>query len=220
MAWMKNRQRCSRAIRAEDKRGFFQVIEQFSGRDYLTAVLAYLAAPTLYEQKPASLVTMSSFGHDLKWLWERYGTSFCMRFEVLSKELNASEENTVVLLYKPDLLLQTLQRPPNHHFLTGMQYPLHVELEAYLAHLQTRYAQGCPYEIGVFLGIPVCDVKEFIQHGGNGCLFGRYWKVYRHPKAAKRLFEHYDQAKRSVITAVLQTKPGEKPPVCRIENLC
>lgn len=199
---------------------FFQVVEQLSWRDYLTAVLAYLAAPTLYEQKPAFLVTMSSFGHDLKWLWERYGTSFCMRFEVLSKELNASEENTVVLLYKPDLLLQTLQRPPNHHFLTGMQYPLHVELEAYLAHLQTRYAQGCPYEIGVFLGIPVCDVKEFIQHGGNGCLFGRYWKVYRHPKAAKGLFEHYDQAKRSVITAVLQTKPGEKPPVCRIENLC
>lgn len=182
--------RCRRCLRWEDCHGvdekpakmqpgnpcggqarFFQVVEQLSWRDYLTAVLAYLAAPTLYEQKP-------------------------------------------------DLLLQTLQRPPNHHFLTGMQYPLHVELEAYLAHLQTRYAQGCPYEIGVFLGIPVCDVKEFIQHGGNGCLFGRYWKVYRHPKAAKRLFEHYDQAKRSVITAVLQTKPGEKPPVCRIENLC
>ncbi|MPN31536.1 hypothetical protein SDC9_179010 [bioreactor metagenome] len=59
-----------------------------------------------------------------------------------------------------------------------------------------RYSKlVCPHELGIFLGFPLEDVKEFITNPYKECLLCGYWKVYHNKEKALKTFKYYDEAK-------------------------
>lgn len=62
-----------------------------------------------------------------------------------------------------------------------------------LEHLKARICNSdeFPHEIGIFLGYPCEDVKGFIDHQGQNCIFSGYWKVYANPELARNLFAKF-----------------------------
>ena len=51
------------------------------------------------------------------------------------------------------------------------------------------YENPCfPHEIGLFLGYPAQDVKEFIINKGQNCKFCGVWKVYSNEQESIRIF--------------------------------
>ncbi len=56
-----------------------------------------------------------------------------------------------------------------------------------------KTTKGFPHEIGLFLSYPPEDVRGFMENRAGGFKFAGYWKVYGDEKAAKRLFNEYDQ---------------------------
>ena len=54
------------------------------------------------------------------------------------------------------------------------------------------YENPCfPHEIGLFLGYPAQDVKEFIINKGQNCKFCGVWKVYSNEQESIRIFERF-----------------------------
>jgi hypothetical protein len=72
----------------------------------------------------------------------------------------------------------------------------------YKRYVDTR--ETFPHELGLLLGYPPEDVREFIQHKGGNYLFSGYWKVYSNVDNAKKVFEQYEKAKKLMLTWVLQ----------------
>ena len=48
--------------------------------------------------------------------------------------------------------------------------------------------RGFPHEMGIFLGYPLADVKEFIVRNGEDCALCGDWKVYHDVQSAKCFF--------------------------------
>ena len=59
-----------------------------------------------------------------------------------------------------------------------------------------------PHEIGIFLGYPLYDVDCFIHH--KRCKYVGYWKVYSNLKNAKKQFNRYECAKRTMCYKIDQ----------------
>jgi hypothetical protein len=79
-----------------------------------------------------------------------------------------------------------------------------------LADLKARYQEGCPHEIGTFLGIPLPDILSFIDNGGKKAIADGYWKVYHDPGRKLELFARYQEAKRCFFRFMMTGKgPGE-----------
>lgn len=68
-----------------------------------------------------------------------------------------------------------------------------METEYAISKLKKRIAEEkCfPHEIGVFLGYPIGDVREFIRNKGQNCLFCGVWKVYCDAGESLKKFERY-----------------------------
>ena len=68
--------------------------------------------------------------------------------------------------------------------------------------MKSRFDKGedFPHEIGVFLGYPLYDVEGFIEQ--RECVMMGYWKVYRYPSAARRLFALYDACIRELLNGL------------------
>ncbi len=45
-----------------------------------------------------------------------------------------------------------------------------------------------PHEIGLFLGYPIEDVKDFIKNEGRNCKLAGTWKVYHDEQNARKTF--------------------------------
>jgi hypothetical protein len=74
----------------------------------------------------------------------------------------------------------------------------------HLDHLKRRFKGGCPHEIGVFLGIPLDDVKGFIENAGEDYLMCGYWKVYNNVRRAEAYFKIYDRARIEAISSLIR----------------
>ena len=71
--------------------------------------------------------------------------------------------------------------------------------------LKSRYEQyHCPHEIGIFLGIPIKDVKDFIECTTKKCLLCKYWKVYNDSAKAEIIFNTYDKIKEYTMETILK----------------
>lgn len=79
-------------------------------------------------------------------------------------------------------------------------YVLRTFQKRYDAYIHDR--QDFPHEMGVLLGYPVCDVKGFIEHGGQDFLLSGYWKVYDHAAETKELFRRFDLAKDQMVKQI------------------
>ena len=86
----------------------------------------------------------------------------------------------------------------------SLGYPNKFSVEEALETLQERYElYNCPHELGIFLGFPLDDVKDFMTCSDKKCLACGYWKVYNQCNKAKRIFNLFDRVKEETLDNIL-----------------
>ena len=67
-----------------------------------------------------------------------------------------------------------------------------------------------PHEVGVFLGYPLADVRDFIAYGGRNYKHIGYWKVYNDVPNSIRIGEVYRKCKNDLWNRFERGAPLEK----------
>ena len=83
------------------------------------------------------------------------------------------------------------------NFLKGFGYSC-FDTESLLNFFQKRMTRSVcfPHEVGVFLGYPLDDVKDFIAYGGKNYKLIGCWKVYNDVPNSMHIFEVYKKCQR------------------------
>ena len=183
---------------------YLECLNRLQGQDYLAAIISFGAAPTIKGKKPASLLAFSGRRKNIFTLWHCYKQEICREFNLEYFELKNRAEIATVLLYKRKMLEKYLTNRNHFDFLSNLGYQEAVTMEEKLRLLTKRFAFTCPHEVGIFLALPVEDVKGFIDNKGKGYLLARYWKVYLNRERAELLFYIYDQARINTANAVIR----------------
>lgn len=175
---------------------FIEQRDRFKGKDYLFCIIGYHLAPVLEKQKPAVLLSFHNTRRNLFHLWKKYKTTFPSSKRLKYLEITTGLQRICVFFYNPQLLCLTLKQKETANLLQEFGYTADMTLDECLIHLKARYnATGCPHEIGAFLGIPAEDVIGFIANKGKNFKDCGYWKVYDDPCRAKKIFNHFEEAK-------------------------
>ena len=83
------------------------------------------------------------------------------------------------------------------NFLKGFGYSC-FDAESLLNFFQVRMTRSVcfPHEVGVFLGYPLDDVKDFITYGGKNYKLIGCWKVYNDVPNSMHIFEVYKKCQK------------------------
>lgn len=98
----------------------------------------------------------------------------------------------LLYIYRPDYLDRDMSNATAKELLASLGYSGE-NPDALVAQLGKRFRerQEFPHEIGLFLGYPAEDVKQYIAHKGRDCKCTGYWKVYTDEAAALQTFRRY-----------------------------
>ncbi|WP_446897488.1 DUF3793 family protein [Clostridium sp. LBM24168] len=179
-------------------------IKSLEEKEYLFGVISYGIAPTLFKDKPSSIITLRRDNGRLNVLWERYKYIFLEKYKIDFFELKKNEYSAVILFYYPDEIKSIIYNERNMNFLSKFGYSKNLNLIQNLFVLKKRFQNICPHEIGVFLGYPLDDVICFIEQSERQCLMCGYWKVYNDVDTAKEIFVNYDEARYNIAKSVIQ----------------
>ncbi|NFA61907.1 DUF3793 family protein [Clostridium sporogenes] len=182
---------------------YMNVINAMEDKKYLYSLLLYLIAPTLDGVKPSTIVTLSSSGKSLDLLWCRYKEEFLSLYKISYIELKKTDKCTTILFYHKKALNNVLYNKYNLEFLQEIGYKDFSSEKSFLFKLKSRFKDTCPHEIGIFLGIPIEEVKSFMEDPKRECIYCGYWKVYNNIQKAKEQFTTYDRSRTNMILEVL-----------------
>lgn len=183
---------------------YFNEISKYEDADYLYSLIAYSAAPTIFNEKPSSLVVFNDNNKQMLKNWDKIKENISKIYKIKYYELHRYKQGVIVLFYKPTILSETLSKYENKKFLNMYGYEKLIDLNQKLDFLKEKYKCGCcPHEIGIFLGYPVKDVQTFINCPNKKCLMCGYWKVYNDLNNAKQTFDKFNDKKRKVISLIL-----------------
>lgn len=188
---------------------FFSMVDSLSDKDRLYAITAYNTAPTLLNLKPANLLSFTDNRNKMLSAWRLHGDEVCRKLGLSAVELSAKTGSAVVLFYRDDALENVIRGNAEAGFLAEHGYRASDPLSRHLVRLQSRFKDACPHEIGIFLGIPVEDIRGFIEHGGQNCKLCRYWKVYHNPGKAAEIFSGFDTARKQVENSLIRRFSAE-----------
>ncbi|MFD3158355.1 DUF3793 family protein [Haloimpatiens sp. FM7330] len=174
-------------------------INKFQGLEYLMFIILHNVSPVVVGIKPSVLITFSNNNRELFNLWKKHKGYIIKKINLDFCEIKVEENSVVIMFYKKKNLESVLLDKRNSEFLENMGYEKCMELHEKINLLIDRYNNGCPHEIGIFLGYPVKDVIEFIKYPRKKCILCGYWKVYHNPEKAKKIFNEYDRVKNKVI---------------------
>lgn len=98
----------------------------------------------------------------------------------------------LVYIYRSKMLLNILENKNVIEFLNLYEYE-GVILKDYINHLKDRFKFLCktPHEIGIFLGYPLDDVKDFIKYKGSNYKICGCWKVYNDIESCNHKFKMF-----------------------------
>lgn len=183
---------------------YMKTIKDMEDKKYLFSMILYLIAPTIEGVKPSTIVTLPTSGRNLSKLWETYKEDFLNIYNVNYIKMKDTDKSTIVLFYNSDSLKETLSDLENIDFLQQFGYKNEMNINESILHLKSRFKNICPHEIGIFLGIPLEEVKVFMENPKSKCIFCGYWKVYKDIKKARKQFHIYDRARTHIILDVLK----------------
>ena len=107
-------------------------------------------------------------------------------------------------IYNEKKLENYVLKKENKEFLLQLGYCNEGDINDHLLKLKERYKQfNCPHELGVFLGFPLNDVKDFMNCKEKKCLTCGYWLVYNDLHEAKKTFHKYDKVKEHTVSYIL-----------------
>lgn len=182
---------------------FYDKIKDLTDRQYLEKHLKYQLAPVIKGVKPSATLNIRSH-KAMHQIWNLYGQKIIEDSGLKVALLRESYQTIIFFIYNPVLIENILRDPYTAVFLAKLGYPLKTaEESAY--YLTKRYKKyHCPHELGLFLGIPLQDVKDFMDCTQKKCLLCGYWKVYNNINEAKKIFKQYDQAKEEMLGELLK----------------
>lgn len=131
---------------------------------------------------------------EIEELNKKYNPNY--KFVILKKTRN----NALILVYKTNVLENTIYEVNNYNYLYGIGYPLNEGIDCVIEHLKERINNfsDFPHEIGVFLGYSLDDVLAF-NDKTKKCLYVGIWKVYYDVEGKLKIFEKYNRCRDVVV---------------------
>lgn len=186
---------------------FREFLNELNDEDYLFSLIAYTIAPTIKGLKAATTVTLCNNDRNLCANWRIYKDVIVNILKLKAFELKETEKAIIVLFYNENLLKSKLSSENTLEFLSNFGYSNCNNLLENLNVLKERFSNSVfPHELGVFLGFPLLDVKEFIENPRNKYLVCGYWKVYHDKDSALKAFKCYDEAKHEIANILSKQK--------------
>lgn len=189
----------------ENLKEFYIKLDLLDGQEYIKKFLMYTTSPVVSGHKPSCTVTFSKEGKNLYENWK----SYCEEFKEHTglKYINLIENETIIvtLIYNENSLKGCIYKNNTREFLSNLGYFKLDNINDILGTLKERYSVcNCPHELGIFLGIPLNDVKDFMHCSKKKCLMCGYWKVYNDFHKSKDTFMKYDEIKMYAMKSILK----------------
>ena len=184
---------------------FYNKLNSMDDKEYVETFLVYNLSLLIAGAKPAVTITLKKNNYKLYNNWNLLGSPFIKELNLKYIELRECLDAVVIMVYDEILLEKQLSLESNMDFLINLGYSSNSSITDYLNTLKSRYEQyHCPHEIGIFLGIPIKDVKDFIECTTKKCLLCKYWKVYNDSAKAEIIFNTYDKIKEYTMETILK----------------
>ncbi len=166
--------------------------------ELFSRVLALHSAPAICGIKASNLISInidevSDLIDDIIEVNQNYNPSLYIKI------LQVKNRRVLILVYRKNILEQTLFDTKKLCFLSDFGYPQEKNIDVLLNYLKTRLnnSDSFPHEIGIFLGYELNDVLGFINH--KECVYQGLWKVYSNKEEKIRLFNKFKQCTQKVI---------------------
>lgn len=184
---------------------FYKLLNYLDDKEYIETFISYKVSLISARLKPSITLNLhKSNKNNIIELWKLYGEGYLEGLGLKFVKLRESEKFLVVLIYQEELLGTFIDIRSNKSFLMSIGYADKLSVEESLKILQKRYEQyNCPHELGVFLGFPLDDVKDFMNCSEKKCLDCGYWKVYNELNKARTIFRLFDRVKEGALSNIL-----------------
>lgn len=183
---------------------FYKSLSKMEERECIEKFLIYNASLVISGVKPSATVTIKKDNDNLYDKWIKYGIDFLKIIDIAYINLRETNNALIILIYNENKLKNYIFEKENKKFLLQLGYCDKEDLDEYLIILKRRYKEfNCPHELGVFLGFPLNDVKDFMECKEKKCLSCGYWLVYNDLQEAKKIFSKYDKVKEHTVSYIL-----------------
>lgn len=183
---------------------FYEKINLMECKECIENFLVYNVSTIIAGIKPASTVTFKKTGENLYDKWITYGREFIRNIDLDFIELRDCDDAVIVMIFNEKALESRLFKEEENKLLVGLGYSKDGGVWDYLIKLKDRYdLYNCPHELGVFLGIPIKDVKDFMNCTEKKCLMCGYWKVYNDQKKSQIIFNQYNRIRENTLQQIL-----------------
>lgn len=183
---------------------FYKSLNNMEERECIEKFLIYNASLVISGIKPSATITIKKDNENLYDKWIKYGIDFIQKIEMKYIKLRECNNALIILIYNEKKLKNYIFKKENKKFLIQIGYVEEEDINMYLSILENRYKEfNCPHELGIFLGFPLNDVKDFMECKKKKCLSCGYWLVYNNLKEAKEIFNKYDKVKDQTISYIL-----------------
>lgn len=191
---------------ADKRKDFYKLLNSKEDKEYFETLFSYNIALISARLKPAITLNIVKYGNRAIYdMWRSYGSEYLNKLSLNQINLRESEKFLVVLIYDEELLFKYIYKKENVNFLEYVGYPKAFTISGALEGLKRRYEKyNCPHELGIFLGYPVDDVKDFMECSEKKCLSCGYWKVYNGQEKAEAIFKLFDQVKEEAIDNLIK----------------
>lgn len=184
---------------------FYKSLNNMEERECIEKFLLFNTSLVISEVKPSATITLKK-GIDSNYeKWIKYGEKFFESINIKYIELRECANALIILVYDEKQLSNYIFKEENRTFLKKLGYSYGNDIDAYVEKLKKRYDEfNCPHELGIFLGYPLNDVKDFMECSSKKCLACGYWRVYNDYNAAKEVFNIYDMIKEKTVNYILK----------------
>ncbi|MDS0526610.1 DUF3793 family protein [Clostridium sp. SHJSY1] len=184
---------------------FYKKLNSMNDKEYIENFLLFNISQVVAGIKPASTITLKKTGDNTYLKWIIYGRDFVQNIDLEFVELRENEDAIIVMLYNKESLSKYIFQEEQKRFLIKLGYTYEEDISIYVETLKERYnLYHCPHELGLFLGIPIEDVKDFMECTKKKCLICGYWKVYNDCSTAQEIFKKYDEVKEYTLSNILK----------------
>ncbi|MGO1579868.1 MAG: DUF3793 family protein [Peptoniphilaceae bacterium] len=185
-----------------DLQKFYKFINKLDDLEYLISLIRFNISPTQSNIKLGTLINFSRTNKNLKEIWDNNKYFISNKLEINFFELKTSKKSSLVYFYKKEILDIFLKDKINKEFLSQYGYNCSNTKE-YLELLKHNFElkESCPKEIGVFLGYPLDDVRDF-NCSNKACKCIGYWKCYNNIEYSISLFKEIDKSKLKTIKEI------------------
>lgn len=116
---------------------------------------------------------------------------------VYARVLAEKNGRQYIYVYRKNGLIDLCKSQEVRSFLKGFGY-LKFDVDSMLNFFQTRMTNNfCfPHEVGIFLGYPLNDVRDFIAYGGKNYKQIGCWKIYNDVSSSMKIFEVYKKCQK------------------------